>query len=183
MRNILILLLCLCLASCGVFRKVNKDKTLDKVQTTSVVKSDSTGLKIDQSTTIIKEKADTTVSTPAAVVKQDVYLNMDSLVNGMTAVQNDLLDVKLLLNPVTGILSVVANLKPQSIKLQLDRTTTKQNDITQSGTISKSAEQKHEEEHRANSVVKEPKNSIWFIVMIIGIIAVVTFGAYKVFTR
>lgn len=146
-----------------------------------MVKSDSTGLTVDRSITTIKEKADTTVSTPAAVVKQDVYLNMDSLVNGMTAVKNDLLDVKLVLNPVTGILSVTANVKPQSVKLQLDRTTTRANDITSSTNVSKESEQKHEEEHRDKVVEKEPKNSIWFIVMAVVVVAILVFGAFKVF--
>ncbi len=100
MRKLILFLLVCSLASCGVFRKVHKEKTLDNLETSSVTKSDSSGITIDKSVSTIKEKADITLTVPGKTITRDMYLNMDSLVNGITAVQNDLLNVKLILNPI-----------------------------------------------------------------------------------
>lgn len=181
MKKIILLLLLCSLASCGLFKKIHKEKTFDKIETSSIIKSDSAGTTIDKSVTTITEKADTTVIIPGQVVNQDTYLNMDSLVNGMTAVKNDLLDVKLILNPVTGILSVQANIKPRKVPIHFDKTTTKANDIVQSGTKSGSVKASSNELHKTEIVDKEPKNSFWLITGIVAIFVVVLFVIYKKF--
>lgn len=181
MKKITAVLLIFSLASCGIFKSVHKEKTLDKIETSTVSKSDSSGLTVDKSTTVIKERADTVITVPGRTVKQDTYLNMDSLVNGMTAVKNDLLDVKLVLNPVTGILSVIADLHPQSIPVKIDKTTTKNNDITQSGSKSTENKSQTNEKHKSNNVEKTPKNSVWFVIMVIAVAAVCIWGFKKFF--
>lgn len=183
MKSILYILLVLSLSSCGLFRKIHKEKTLNNSESSIITKSDSTGITVDKSVITTKEKLDTVITLAGKTVKQDVYLNMDSLINGMTAVKNDLLDVRLVLNPVTNILSVQANLKPRRVPVVWDKQTTKHNDITQSGSKSRQSDQKLEETHEANTVDKQPKNSIWFTVLIWGVVAIVIFVVYRYFRR
>ncbi len=183
MKVILYILLALSLSSCGLFRKIHKEKTLNKSESSIITKSDSSGVTIDKSVIITKEKLDTVITLPGKTVKQDVYLNMDSLINGMTAVKNDLLDVRLVLNPVTNILSVESNLKPRDVPVKFDRETNRQNDITQSGFKSEQKDLKLKEFHETNTVDKQPKNSIWFTVLIWGVVAIVIFALYRYFNR
>lgn len=183
MKYILYIVLLCSLASCGIFLKVHKESALNKLETSSVVKSDSTGVTIDKSVITVKEKADTSVTIPAKVISQEVTFNMDSLVNGMTAVKNDLIDIRFMLNPLTNKLTTTATIKPQVVPFQIDRETTRQNDITQTGTLSKSTESKSKEEHKTSVVDKQPKNSLWFIVMILGSVLVTGWLAYRYFKR
>lgn len=183
MKKIILIFLVCSLASCGLFRKVHKSKTLDKIETSSVTKSDSTGLTIDKSVTTIREQADTSITIPGKVVKQDTFLNMDSLVNGITAVKNDLLDVMLILNPATGILSVQANVKPRLVPVQFNRITTRQNDITHSGSKSGSVSSESSELHKEGIIDKAPKNYFYLILGVVIIFIIVLFVIYRKFFR
>ncbi|SMC53474.1 DUF4381 domain-containing protein [Pedobacter nyackensis] len=163
-RLICILVIAVLCSGCGVFRKVFKAKHSQSTELSSKSKKDSTGLIIDKSTTTIKEKIDTVITIPGQVVQQDTYLNMDSLVNGMTAIKNDLIEVRLHLNPITGILSVVANLKAQKVPVKLDRETTKQNDIVQQTSTKVENEDKSKQSSSASAIQKEPiEISGWLI--------------------
>jgi len=168
MKAILYILLALLLSSCGLFRKIHKEKTLNKSEFAINTKSDSTGITIDKSVITTKEKVDTVITLPGKSIKQDVYLNMDSLINGMTAVKNDLLDVRLVLNPLTNTLSVVANLKPRKVPVVLDKQITTHNDITQSGAKSELRNEKSKESQETGVLDKQPKNTSWYAIIILG---------------
>lgn len=183
MKSILYIILVFSLSSCGLFRKISKEKTLNKSESSIITKSDSTGITIDKSVIITKEKLDTVITLAGTTVKQDVYLNMDSLINGMTAVKNDLLDVRLVLNPVTNILSVQANLKPRKVPVVWDKQTTKHNDITQSGAKSGLKNEKLKESQSTGIVDKQPKNTSWYTIIIVSIVAIIVFAAYRYFKR
>lgn len=159
-------------SSCGTFRKVFKLKQLEKVEITKEVKTDSIGLKIDKSVITIKESVDTTVVIPAKVVEQDTFLNMDSLVNGLTAVKNELVDVRFILNPKTGILSTTVNLKPQRVPVKFDKETKIENDIKEKSDVSKSGKDKLSVENKSNVVDKEPAK-VGGLVAIVAIVIVV----------
>jgi hypothetical protein len=183
MKKLLLIIFVFSMASCGVFRKVRKERTLDKVKTSSVVKSDSSAITVDKTTTTIKEKADTVVTTKKQVVTQETYFNMDSLVKGITAVQNELIDIRFTLNPSTGILTTDATLKPQEVPFKFDKTTNINNDITKKNVVSKSSEDKKKESHEADLKIKEPKNSLVFYLIIISVVALVLLGVYRFFRR
>lgn len=179
-RLVVIALACVTLSSCGTFKKVFKLKESSKVEVIQSKRTDSTGLKVDKSITVITERIDTTVTVPGKTVKQDTYLNMDSLVNGMTAVKNDLIDVRLHLNPITGILSTVATIKPRPVVVGMDRQTTKQNDITEQSRKQEAALNKTKTENKRTEVVREPiKFPNWLIVVVILLVA----GAAYMFWR
>jgi hypothetical protein len=183
MKNLTIVLLLLAFSSCGVFRKVHKESTLDKVKTSSVVKSDSSAITVDKTTTTIKEKADTVVTTKKQVVTQETYFNMDSLVKGITAVQNELIDIRFTLNPSTGMLRTDATLKPQEVPFKFDKTTNINNDITKKDVVSKSSQDKKKESHEADLKIKEPKNLLVFYLVVVSVVALFLFGVYRFFRR
>lgn len=149
-------------SGCGMFRKVFKSKEYSKLETKSEIRKDSTGLIIDKSVTTIKEKLDTVITVPGQIVRQDTYLNMDSLINGMTAVQNDLIDVQLKLNPITGILSSVAFIKPQKVPIKIDKETVIQNDITQQSYQSDLWKDSLNQISGSVVIEKKPVNFWWF---------------------
>lgn len=183
MRSILYILILGSLFSCGIFKKVRKEKSLSKMETSISTRSDSTGLIIDKSVIIVKEKMDTVIKVPGKTFQQDTYLNMDSLINGMTAVKNDLIDIRLHLNPITNILSTTATLKPSSLPVAFDRETIRQNDIVNSGSKTHESNQESKQLQENNVIDKEPKNNSWFTLMIWGVVAIVIFAVYRYFKR
>lgn len=158
--NLSLITIMLLFSGCGMFWKVFKSKEYSKLETKSEIRKDSTGLIIDKSVTTIKEKLDTVITVPGKTVRQDTYLTMDSLVNGMTAVKNDLLDVRLILNPVTGILSTVAFIKPQKVPVRIDKETIKQNDIIHRSYKSDLWKDTWNQSSESSYVYKEPV-SLW----------------------
>ncbi|RZK59555.1 MAG: hypothetical protein EOO95_18115 [Pedobacter sp.] len=105
-------------------------------QATTETTVKSTELITDKSKITIKEKADTSVTTKPQTVSGAVKigLNLDSLVNGLTAISNDLVDVKMVLDS-NGILTTTAFMKPRTIDFKFDRTTMVDKDVTKSGTV------------------------------------------------
>lgn len=173
--HLFLIVMIVLLSGCGAFRKVFKSKEYSKLETKSEARKDSVGLITDKSITTIKEKIDTTLIVPEKVVKQDTYLNMDSLVNGMTAIQNDIMDLRLVLNPVTGILSAVATIKPQSIPVLLNRETKKENDISQQSNTSEEKKDFKNQSSGSSVIQKDPLAFPWQLVFIAaGIAALVT---------
>lgn len=164
-RILPLLLAILLISSCGMFRKVFKSKEYSKIETTSKITKDSAGIRSDKSVTTTTEIIDTTVATPEKIVKQDVYLNMDSLINGLTAVKNDLLDVKLVFNPVTGLLTTTATIKPQKVPVLLNRQTVKQNDITEQSQTKNSREDKSKSIVDNSKIEKTPDLTWGYVVL------------------
>ena len=172
-RLITMLAMIVCFSGCGVFRKVHKENTLVKVESNQRINIDSVGLIIDKSVITIKETIDTSVIIPGKTIVQDTELNMDSLVNGMTAIKNDLVNVTLSLNPVTGILSAAAVIKEQVIPVKMERDITKHNDIKQSTYKTEAVLNTSNSSDKKSSVDKEPKNVVWYIVLILASIALI----------
>lgn len=175
--HLILIIMIVLLSGCGMFRKVFKTKEYSKLETKSEIRKDSVGLIVDKSVTTIKEKIDTVISIPEKVIKQNTYLNMDSLVNGMTAIKNDVMDLRLIYNPVTGILSTEATIKEQKIKSSLDRITTTVNDITQQSKVTEDKKESKKEESGLYLVQKEPA-SIWSYVIGLGILIFVAVSIY-----
>lgn len=171
-RLIYLIYICILFSSCGAFRKVFKLKESERVEITQDRRTDSVGVTVDRSITTVREKLDTTIATPAKTVEQNVPLNIDSLINGITAIKNELIDVKLHLNPITGILSTVATIKPQQVSVRIDRVTTKQNNITQAAQKQEAVISNTKAEKKHAEVDREPmKVPNWIIVVAILLVA------------
>ncbi|RZK64266.1 MAG: hypothetical protein EOO92_27735 [Pedobacter sp.] len=177
MKRISLLLIISCLlVSCGTFRKVFKLKESSSTEQVSEVKTDIQANTAERTVTKITEKADTTITTPEKVVKQDTYLNKDSLIKGMNAIHNDLVDVRLKLDPVTGILSATATVKPQSVSVLIDRITEVEKQLQEDIKVAEIKNSSLKTEAKSNRVEKEPaKMGMWFaiaalIVLVVGAI-------------
>ncbi|AMQ00902.1 hypothetical protein AY601_4051 [Pedobacter cryoconitis] len=171
-RLILMLALIVSFSGCGIFKKVHKENSLAKVESKQEIQKDSVGLIIDKSVTTIKESIDTSITIPAKTVVQNTELNMDSLINGMTAIKNELVDVTLLLNPVTGMLSVAAVIKAQVIPVKMERQITHHNDIIQSSRKTEAVLNTNKSSDEKSVLDKAPKNTLWYVMIILAVIAV-----------
>jgi hypothetical protein len=159
------------LSGCGIFRQVHKEKEILETKASQELRKDSSGVTVNRSVITVKEKIDTVLIVPEKTVRQETMLNMDSLINGVTAVKNDLVDVNLVLNPVTHILSAVATLKTRMIPLKIDKQTTTQNNIVQAGNQSVDFKTKDQSAVTHSIVDKKPVNvGIWLIIVCIGIL-------------
>ncbi|MBB2148777.1 hypothetical protein [Pedobacter gandavensis] len=177
--NAFLISIIILLSGCGAFRNVFKSKEYTKLETKSEIRKDSIGLIVDKSVTTIKEKLDTVITVPGQTFHQDTYLNLDSLVNGMTAVKNDLLDVRLVLNPVTGILSTIATIKPRLAPVKFNKETVNQNDITQQSAMSESKKEEANKSSGSYDIQKEPVSLWWYAAgLIILIIIVISFKSW-----
>jgi len=178
----IVLIVCAVLMqSCGTFKKVFKLRDSSRVQAKSEVKIDSSRTVVDRSVTTITEKADTVVSTKEAVVREATFLNMDSLVNGMMAIKNDLVDVRLTLDPSTGILSAVATVKPQSVHVVLDKKTTIAADVKEDIRVAK---MKNESlDTKTSHSITERKPDYFAIAIGIGVFVLAVFLGIYLFKK
>lgn len=161
MRNQVFLIAAIVLMSgCKVF----KSKQYSRLEVRSEIRKDSVGLIIDKSVITIKEKIDTTAIIPEKVIKQDTYLNVDSLVKGMTAIKNDVLDLRLVLNPVTGILSAEATIKALKVPVTLNKEIIKHNNITQQASVVDDRKLSASEVVGSSTVKKEPVGVEYYVV-------------------
>ncbi|NQX37712.1 hypothetical protein SAMN05421820_103292 [Pedobacter steynii] len=81
-----LLVMIVILSGCGMFRKVFKTNEYAEQEISSLEKKKMKEWTIDRSTLTIREQSDTVVVTPEKIIKQDTYLNLDSLVNGLTVI-------------------------------------------------------------------------------------------------
>jgi len=148
MRKLIYLLIICFLFSCGIFRKKSKDKLITSNSTSIESSVKSSEVTTDKSKITIKERADTIITTPSKQTSGQVKvgLNIDSLINGLTAISNDLVDVKLVLDS-NGILTTTALVKPQHINFHFDRETTIDKDLT----ITKDQQEKKKETAKQSS--------------------------------
>lgn len=174
MRKLIIILLIVSLSSCGLFRRVKKDKTLEKIETRHQIKKDSIGIRIDKGTIEVKEQADTVVITKKKTTTEKTAFNIDSLVNGLTAMSNDMVDVKVILDDA-GMLVTTTTLKPQPVEFKYNRTTLIQKDITEKSTKNEAVLNTEKKETKKVVKSKEPaKMGIWLIAAIVGIGIIIT---------
>jgi len=106
LKCLLLLVIMGILSGCGMFRKVFKTNEYAKQEVNSAEKKRINEWSSDRSTLTIREQSDTVVIIPEQIIKQDTYFNVDSLVNGLTVIKNDILDVSLIFQPKTGMLSI-----------------------------------------------------------------------------
>ncbi|WP_158797687.1 hypothetical protein [Pedobacter sp. L105] len=173
MKKLILFSLVLVLSGCGLFKQVHKEKTTLKTEASQEVKRDSSSLMINHSIITVKEKVDTVLLVPEKTVRQETILNMDSLISGMTAVKNDLVNVSLVLNPVTHVLSAVATLKSQLIPLKIDKQTITQNNIVQTGNQSTNFKVKTKSAATRSIVDKKPVNlAMWLMIAFICVLAI-----------
>lgn len=177
LRCIPLIIITVFLSGCGMFRKVFKSNDYAKQEISSSEKKKMAEWTTDRSILTIREQSDTTVVIPEKIIKQETFFNVDSLVNGLTVVQNDLLDVSLLFHPKTGMLSASAILKPRLIPVKFNKETILQNDINRKITQSASVKEISKSEH-SNTIVEKSPINIWYYVFGSGILILISFSLF-----
>jgi hypothetical protein len=155
-----LLVMMVILSGCGMFRKVFKTNEYAKQEISSAEKKKMKEWTVDRSILTIREQSDTVVVIPEQVIKQDTYFNVDSLVNGLTVIQNDLLDVNLIFQSKTGMLSASAILKSRPIPVKFNKETILRNDVSRQITQASSVRESSKIEQSKSMVEKSPV-SIW----------------------
>ena len=165
------------LSGCSMFHKVFKSNEYAKKEISSVEKKKIKDWNIDRSVLTIREQSDTSVLIPEKIIKQETSFNVDSLVNGLTVIQNDLIDVSLIFQPETGRLSASAILKPRLIPVKFNKETILQNDVSRQIVQSSSVEESSKVEQSSSIVEKSPVN-IWFYIFGSGILILISFSLF-----
>ncbi|ALL07647.1 hypothetical protein AQ505_20430 [Pedobacter sp. PACM 27299] len=171
--NYILCFLVLVLSGCGMFRKVSIDQTVDRSEERKIHRLDSTAVIRDQSVIQIKVNADTVVTLAGQEISQASYFQLDSLLNGITAIKNELVDVRLILNPQTQRLTVSAVLNPRHIPIKIQKETLIHKDLHTSVGSSESSFSASEVTKSTSVKLKEPGQiQYWLIAMVVLIIAV-----------
>jgi hypothetical protein len=177
LKYIPLLIVMVFLSGCGMFRKVFKINEYAKQEISSAGKKKMKEWTTDRSTLTIREQSDTIVVIPEKIIKQETSVNIDSLVNGLTVIQNDLLDVSLIFQPETGMLSASAILKPRLIPVKFNKETILQNDVSRQITQSTSVKESSKVE-QSNSIVEKSPVSIWLYIFGSGILILISFSLF-----
>lgn len=173
-RATCLIAICL-LCSCGIFKRKSKDRLTASSQTSIQTEIKSSEITTDKSKITIRERADTTLTTPAKKTsgQSSIGLNMDSLVNGLTAISNDLVDVKLVLD-TNGILTTTAFIKPQQFNFHFDRETTIHKDKSTDKKYVKNNKEKSQQSSKQVMTKSEPTSFSLWIWLGLGCIAGIT---------
>lgn len=172
--NSMVITMILFISGCNLFRKVNKSRESDLFKLTAEYSGDSAKTVTDRSVLVIKEKVDTLVLIPEQLIRQENSFGMDSLVNGITAIKNDLVDVRLILNPVTQRLLAEAILKPRKIPVRIEKETVIHKDIKVQSDQTEHSRIQVKDEKTKVLTEKTPVNlQYWFAALLVAIAAVI----------
>lgn len=173
--NYILCFLMLVLSGCGMFRKVSIDQAINSSGERKVHRLDSAAVLRDQSLIRITAQADTVVTLAGQEVSQASYFQLDSLVNGITAIKNELVDVRLILNPQTQLLTVSAVLNPRHIPIRIHKETLIHKDLYTSVGKSESSVSASKVIKSTSVKVKEPGQFQYWLIAIVVLIIAVTF--------
>lgn len=172
-----LLVIMVVLSGCGMFRKVFKINEYAKQEISLAEKIKMKEWNTDRSTLTIREQSDTVVVIPEKIIKHDIYFNVDSLVNGLTVIKNDLLDVNLIFQPQTGMLSASAILKRRLIPVKFNKEMILQNDVSRKITQSSAVKESSKIE-QSNSIVEKSPFSIWLYIFGSGVLILIGFSLF-----
>lgn len=165
MKKLIILFFCLLLCSCSIFRKVDKNKQ----STTTQTESKAIEQIVDKSVTTIVEKKDTTITTPNKQVVITQELNVDSLIDAITHVKNDLVDISFSYDKLKGVLTTNVNVKPQVVPISFDKVTKTTNDITTNKQSNNKVKAQTKEQNKVVTKESVPKGFIWLGLAIVAV--------------
>jgi len=177
LKYIPLLIMMAFLSGCGMFRKVFKTNEYAKQEISSAEKMKMKEWNTDKSILTIREYSDTIVVIPEKIIKQETSFNVDRLANGVTVIQNDLIDVSLIFQSETGLLSASAILKPRLIPVKFNKETILQNDVNRQITESSSVKESSKVE-QSNSIVEKSPVSIWLYIFGSGILILISFSLF-----
>ena len=179
--RILILLFLISLQSCGVFKSVFKQSDKDKKSIEMNVSKETDSTIEDKTKTIITEKAKIVVDVPSKQIETNTPVLDLLAIQNLILVRDNLVEVRQTYDTLSKNLKTTVYLKSFKIPINIDKTTIINNDIV---TNSKS---KLDSNSKSNTIIKQkiekqkPINAIWFVVLGLGVLAVVYFLSKKLF--
>lgn len=159
------------LSSCGVFNKVFKKSDKYKEDIEVQVKKDEQVQTIDKSKTTIIEKVKTDVVTPAKKTEGEIKVSDLADIQNLTVVANGLVTVRQTYDTLGKKLKTYVDLHPQVIPVDIDRTTTINNDITTKTKVKIDSTNNKKIISKQSEKTKEPKNIFWYVVLTLGVLA------------
>lgn len=200
MKKILsLLLLCLVLSSCGLFRNVKKDtyehdvKTSEKMESTSTIEEKTidkgSTVDIDKGQVVTEKKNTKVTETPGVTVS--VGADMVKLKNGETVSFDSLgVKIKVGLDSLTGIVKIDATMPPSKTTETNEEKITENKNRQKEETRDKETNTKQEATNKeaiarqesldTDNTEKTPKNTFWYAFIVAFIVAAVGFFVYLV---
>ena len=172
----MVIALILLTSGCGLFQRVSRTSESDLLKMTTERSKDAFKTLTDRSVVLVKEKTDTLVVIHEQLIRQEHDFGMDSLVNGITAIRNDLVDVRLVLNPVTQRLFAEAVLKARKIPVRMEKEILIHKDIKEQSANTENSKIQLEEKEMKTVKEREPLRISYLLGALLVAIAAVFFA-------
>ena len=179
-KFLVLLLSTLFLSSCGTFTKVFKNKNKVKENTEVIVNKESESKVEDKSKIVIEEKADTTAYTKPKKLEATNFINRLEDIKNLNILTNQFVDIKQSYDSLSKTLKTNVFIKPQAVDLKFNKKTIINKDIKSNIIVKQDSIYKKQSVVKNNEKIKEPKNTFWYIVLIIISIIVIIGVAYLV---
>lgn len=182
----LMLLVCV-LASCGVFRRTNRIRDVEKVKTSESIKtkSDTSFMRSDRTVTVETSTTRTKKENPGAKIESDTKFDSSNWIKpgGVVVLDSGLYTVRQYLDTTSGIMKTFLDVKPDSSSIETFLQRTTYNDIAESGSSSNTRDENRQEaiEQKKTVVEKKPVNAFWWWAAIVGAVLVVVGGIFLYF--
>lgn len=173
-KLLILLLSTLFLSSCGTFTKVFKNKNKVKENTEVIVNKETESKIEDKSKIVIEEKADTTAYTKPKKLEATNFINRLEDIKNLNILTNQFVDIKQSYDSLSKTLKTNVFIKPQAVDLKFNKKTIINKDIKSNIIVKQDSIYKKQSVVKNNEKIKEPKNTFWYIVLIIiGIIIII----------
>lgn len=166
MKKLLLLLVFVYMAyGCSIFkqREVTKSQSQSSTKTDVKIKSDSTAKVIEKTVITEIEKVDTVAKTKPVKAESETEFDLQKLINGLTTIDSGLVTVKLTLDTATNKLKTVVDVKPQDVKVTVQKTRETKRDVTTSTSTSlqKDSAVATEAKQSNKGTIAKPKGLGW----------------------
>jgi hypothetical protein len=180
-RIIGILTVAALLSGCGIFNKVFKHKTSEKIleESSKELKAKTDLNIIDKSVITITETLDTPIITAEVKGRSEKKVNLVDVQKGLTVIDDQFVTLHQIYNPLDSTLRTDYVLKPRSVAAPFKRVTEKHNNIASS--VKQEQDQKEERKKRIekSDAVVERKPGYTTALVIIGVIVLLLFLVRK----
>lgn len=173
-KFLVLLLSTLFLSSCGTFTKVfkNKNKTKENIE---VLVNKETESKIeDKSKIVIEEKVDTTGYTKSRKLEAINPIGRLEDIKNLNVLTNQFVDIRQSYDSLSKSLKTYVFLKPQAVDLKFNKKTIIYKDVKSNIVVKQDSIYKKDSVIKTAEKIKEPKNTFWYVVLIIiGVIVII----------
>lgn len=179
-KFLVLLLSTLFLSSCGTFTKVFKNKNKTKENIEVLVNKETESNIEDKSKIVIEEIVDTVAYTKPKELDAINFINKLEDIKNITILTNQFIDVKQSYDSLSKSLKTNIFIKPQAVNLKVNKKTTIDKDVKSNIVVKQDSTYKKDSIVKSSEKIKEPKNTFWYVILIIAGIIVIIGIAYLV---